>query len=85
MVVRFPTDLGVLGGLICYEHSNALFRYALAGEGEEIHMAMWPGGMRCVFEQPVQRVRQLVHVAFCVGRGGFASWRRNASLRNSWG
>lgn len=45
----FPTDLGVLGGLICYEHSNALFRYALAGEGEEIHVAMWPGGMRSMF------------------------------------
>jgi aliphatic nitrilase len=44
-----PTDLGVLGGLICYEHSNALFRYALAGEGEEIHIAMWPGGMRSMF------------------------------------
>jgi len=45
----FSTDLGVLGGLICYEHSNALFRYALAGEGEELHIAMWPGGMRSMF------------------------------------
>jgi nitrilase len=45
----YPTDLGVLGGLICYEHSNALFRYALAGEGQEIHVAMWPGGMRSMF------------------------------------
>jgi nitrilase len=44
-----PTDIGVLGGLICYEHSNALFRYALAGEGEEMHIAMWPGGMRSMF------------------------------------
>jgi aliphatic nitrilase len=44
-----PTDIGVLGGLICYEHSNALFRYALAAEGEEIHVAMWPGGMRSLF------------------------------------
>lgn len=44
-----PTDVGVLGALICYEHSNALFRYALAGEGEEIHVAMWPGGMRSMF------------------------------------
>jgi aliphatic nitrilase len=45
----FNTDIGVLGGLICYEHSNALFRYALAGEGEEIHVAAWPGGMRSMF------------------------------------
>lgn len=40
-----PTSLGVLGGLICYEHSNALFRYALQGQGEQIHVANWPGGM----------------------------------------
>ena len=45
----FPTGIGVLGGLICYEHSNALFRYALAGEGQEIHVAMWPGGIRSMF------------------------------------
>jgi nitrilase len=41
----FETSLGVLGGLICYEHSNALFRYALQGQGEQIHIANWPGGM----------------------------------------
>jgi nitrilase len=41
----FATSLGVLGGLVCYEHSNALFRYALQGQGEQIHVANWPGGM----------------------------------------
>jgi nitrilase len=41
----FATPLGVLGGLICYEHSNALFRYALQAQGEQIHVANWPGGM----------------------------------------
>lgn len=41
----WPTPLGVLGGLICYEHSNALFRYALQAQGEQIHIANWPGGM----------------------------------------
>lgn len=40
-----PTELGVLGGLICYEHSNALFRYAVQAQGEQIHVANWPGGM----------------------------------------
>jgi nitrilase len=39
------TPLGKLGGLICYEHSNALFRYALQAQGEQIHIANWPGGM----------------------------------------
>lgn len=41
----YRTDLGVVGGLICYEHSNALFRYALQAQGEQIHIATWPGGM----------------------------------------
>jgi aliphatic nitrilase len=41
----FSTPLGVIGGLICYEHSNALFRYALQAQGEQIHVANWPGGM----------------------------------------
>jgi predicted amidohydrolase len=39
------TRLGRIGGLICYEHSNALFRYALHAQGEQIHIANWPGGM----------------------------------------
>jgi len=41
----YSTALGVLSGLICYEHSNALFRYALQAQGEQIHVAAWPGGM----------------------------------------
>jgi predicted amidohydrolase len=42
----FDTSLGKLGGLICYEHANPLFRYALQGRGEQIHVANWPGGMK---------------------------------------
>jgi nitrilase len=42
------TPLGRLGGLICYEHSNALFRYALHAQGEQIHVANWPGGMASI-------------------------------------
>ena len=41
----YATNVGVLGGLICYEHSNALFRYALQAQREQIHVACWPGGM----------------------------------------
>jgi len=41
----FETEVGVLGGLICYEHANALFDYALQAQHEEIHVAVWPGGM----------------------------------------
>ena len=41
----FSTEFGKIGGLICYEHSNALFRYALQVQGEQVHVASWPGGM----------------------------------------
>jgi nitrilase len=40
-VLDFP--FGRLGALICYEHANPLFRYALIAQNEEIHVATWPG------------------------------------------
>ena len=39
------TEFGKLGGLICYEHTNALYRYALQGRNENIHVSCWPGGL----------------------------------------
>ncbi len=39
----FPMDIGVVGGLICYEHHMTLQRAALALLGEELHVAVWPG------------------------------------------
>lgn len=41
----WKTPLGTVGALICYEHSNALYRYAIQAQGEEIHVANWPGGI----------------------------------------
>lgn len=41
----YQTSFGVLGALICYEHSNPLFRYSIQAQGEQIHAANWPGGM----------------------------------------
>jgi aliphatic nitrilase len=38
-----PTDLGRLGGLICFEHAMPLARYALIAAGEQVHLATWPG------------------------------------------
>jgi aliphatic nitrilase len=38
------TPYGKLGGLICWEHSMDLARYALISQGEQIHIAAWPAG-----------------------------------------
>lgn len=42
----FQTPFATLGGLICAEHSHGLFRYALQAQGEQIHIASWPGGIK---------------------------------------
>jgi amidase/nitrilase len=39
----YDTDIGNLGGLICYENHMTLSKAALCGMGEEIHVATWPG------------------------------------------
>ena len=41
----YETSFGVLGALICYEHSSPLFRYSIQAQGEQIHAANWPGGL----------------------------------------
>jgi len=42
----YNTDIGNIGGLICWEHHMTLSKYALAAMGEEIHAAVWPGMWR---------------------------------------
>lgn len=37
------TPYGRIGGLICWEHTMDLARYALTSQGEQIHVAAWPG------------------------------------------
>lgn len=37
------TPHGRIGGLICWEHTMDLARYALISQREEIHIAAWPG------------------------------------------
>jgi amidase/nitrilase len=39
----FDTELGKLGGLICFENHMTLLKAAMAMKGEEIHAACWPG------------------------------------------
>lgn len=37
------TPYGRVGGLICWEHTMDLSRYALISQREQIHVAAWPG------------------------------------------
>lgn len=38
----FDTEIGRLGGLICWEHWMPLARYALYTQGEQVHASLWP-------------------------------------------
>ena len=42
-LVVMETELGRLGGLICFENHVYWFKAAMAAQGEEIHAASWPG------------------------------------------
>ena len=42
-LATYETDVGTLGGLICYENHMTLSKAALTPMGEEIHAAVWPG------------------------------------------
>jgi len=42
-LATYETDIGTLGGLICYENHMTLSKAALTAMGEEIHAAVWPG------------------------------------------
>jgi len=41
-VFVLDTDIGRLGGLICFEHAMDLNRYALTALGQQVHVAAWP-------------------------------------------
>jgi nitrilase len=42
LLKTYPTEFGPLGGLMCCENGNPLFRYALYCQGEVLHAASWP-------------------------------------------
>lgn len=42
-LVVFDTDIGRLGGLICGEHVMTLVRACMIAQGEDIHVAAFPG------------------------------------------
>lgn len=42
-LIVFDTDIGRIGGLICGEHLMTLVRAAMIAQGEDIHVAVFPG------------------------------------------
>jgi len=42
-LIVLDTDIGRLGGLICGENVQPLIRAAMMQQGEELHVAVWPG------------------------------------------
>jgi nitrilase len=42
-LVVFDTDIGRIGGLICGEHLMTLVRASMIAQGEDIHVAVFPG------------------------------------------
>lgn len=54
----YDTDIGRLGGLICWEHHMTLSKYTMATLGEEIHVAVWPGNWRGGNPETVERAME---------------------------
>jgi amidase/nitrilase len=42
----FDTDIGRIGGLICWENHMTLLRAAMIHRGEDFHIAVWPGNWK---------------------------------------
>jgi len=42
----FDTDIGRIGGLICWENHMPLVRAAMIHKGEDFHIAVWPGNWK---------------------------------------
>lgn len=42
----YDTEIGRIGGLICWENHMPLARVALINQGEEFHVAVWPGNWK---------------------------------------
>jgi amidase/nitrilase len=53
----FHTDVGNIGGLVCFENHVTLFKAAMATKGEEIHAASWPGYWR--YTGPLMSTRDM--------------------------
>lgn len=42
----YDTDIGRIGGLVCWENHMPLIRSAMLYQGEDFHIAVWPGNWK---------------------------------------
>ena len=61
-IVSLTQRWGRVGGLICYEHLQPLFKYALMAQGEQIHCACWPGSWPD-YPPPGRSNKEIVQIA----------------------
>ena len=78
--------VGRVGQLACWEHYNPLARYALMADGEQIHVAMYPGsfGGELFAEQTEINIRQHALESACFVVNAAPGWmpiNRPASCR----
>ncbi len=45
-IATYDTDIGRIGGLVCWENHMVLVRAAMVYSGQDFHVAVWPGNWR---------------------------------------
>ena len=45
-ITTYDTDIGRIGGLVCWENHMVLVRAAMVYSGQDFHVAVWPGNWR---------------------------------------
>ena len=45
-VATYDTDIGRIGGLVCWENHMVLVRAAMVYSGQDFHVAVWPGNWK---------------------------------------
>lgn len=52
----FRSEFGPIGGLLCGENGNPLFRFVLAAQGSRLHAAGWPAKVHDVYAQGIDNM-----------------------------